>query len=322
MSTEPTQADERDATGTPGSAATRGGGPEPAKEFEVLLITGMSGAGRSHAADSVEDMGWYVVDNMPPKLLIPLVDMMTASASKVHKLAAVIDVRSRSYFDDLSAVLSHLDDLGVTTRILFLDASNEVLIKRYESVRRPHPLQHGNRLIDGIEEERELLSNLKERADTVIDTSALSIHQLSTKLYEALLGSGPSTVSVHIFSFGFKYGIPLDADFVADVRFLPNPYWVPRLRELNGQDTPVSDYVLASEGAKEFLDVYERALVIAIKGYAREDKHFVTIAIGCTGGQHRSVAMSDELARRLRARGLSVTVSARELHHRQHPVEP
>lgn len=187
---------------SPATAATGNGDrPDPADSFEVLLITGMSGAGRTHAADALEDMGWYVVDNMPPKLLIPLVDMMTSSGSKVHKLAAVVDVRSRSYFDDLSEVLSHLDDLGVKTRILFLDASNEVLIKRYESVRRPHPLQHGNRLIDGILEERTLLANLKEHADMVIDTSSLSIHQLSTKLYEALLGSGPTTVSVHIFSF-------------------------------------------------------------------------------------------------------------------------
>ncbi len=304
--------------GTDASETSSPSEAKPASQFEVLLITGMSGAGRSHAADSVEDMGWYVVDNMPPKLLVPLVDMMTASASKVHRLATVIDVRSRSYFDDLSAVLSHLDDLGVKTRILFLDASDEVLIKRYESVRRPHPLQRGNRLIDGIREERELLSNLKERADTVIDTSNLSIHQLSTTLYEALLGSGPSTVAVHIFSFGFKYGVPLDADFVADVRFLPNPFWVPRLRELNGQDAPVSDYVLSSEGAKEFLDAYVKAMLIAIQGYAREDKHFVTIAIGCTGGQHRSVAMSAALAQRLRQHGLSVTVSARELHRHQH----
>ena len=158
---------------------THASAPSPADGFEVLLITGMSGAGRSHAADSIEDMGWYVVDNMPPKLLVPLVDMMT-TGSNIHKLAAVVDVRSRDYFDDLSAVLSHLDDLGVKTRILFLDASNEVLIKRYESVRRPHPLQQGNRLIDGILEERDLLENLKERADIVIDTSSLSIHQLST----------------------------------------------------------------------------------------------------------------------------------------------
>ena len=304
---------------SPATAATGNGDrPDPADSFEVLLITGMSGAGRTHAADALEDMGWYVVDNMPPKLLIPLVDMMTSSGSKVHKLAAVVDVRSRSYFDDLSEVLSHLDDLGVKTRILFLDASNEVLIKRYESVRRPHPLQHGNRLIDGILEERTLLANLKEHADMVIDTSSLSIHQLSTKLYEALLGSGPTTVSVHIFSFGFKYGIPIDADFVADVRFLPNPYWVPSLRELTGLDKPVSDYVLSSKGAKEFLDAYQRAISIAIDGYAREDNHYVTIAIGCTGGQHRSVAMSNALAERLRAQGLSVTVSARELHRHLH----
>ena len=286
---------DRQYAGTHFSAAA------PAEGFEVLLITGMSGAGRSHAADSVEDMGWYVVDNMPPKLLVPLVDMMTTAGSGIHKLAAVIDVRSRDYFDDLSAVLSHLDDLGVKTRILFLDASNEVLIKRYESVRRPHPLQQGNRLIDGILEERDLLENLKERADIVI---------------EAMLGSGPTTVSVHIFSFGFKYGIPIDADFVADVRFLPNPFWVPQLRSMTGKDQPVSDYVLSSDGAQEFLDAYERAIAVAIEGYAQEDKHYVTIAIGCTGGQHRSVAMSEALAKRLRTRGLSVTVSARELDKR------
>ena len=308
---------------SPASADAAGGSaaqtlrPQPADDFQVLLITGMSGAGRSHAANSVEDMGWYVIDNLPHKLLVPLVDMMTSSGSKVHRLAAVIDVRSRTYFEDLNAVLSHLDDLGVKYRILFLDAEDTVLIRRYEQVRRPHPLQRGRRLIDGIREERELLTHLKERADVVIDTSSLSIHQLSTTLYEALLGKGPSSVAVHIFSFGYKYGIPLDADFVADVRFLPNPYWVPSLRELTGRDHAVSDYVLNSPGARSFLDAYEQALRIAIDGYAKEDKHFVTIAIGCTGGQHRSVAIGRELARRLRAAGLSVTVSARDLDRRQ-----
>lgn len=284
--------------------------------FEVMLITGMSGAGRSHAANALEDMGWYVIDNLPPKLLIPLVDMMTSSGSKVHKLAAVIDVRSRGYFDDLFAVLAHIDDLGVKTRILFLDASDVVLIKRYESVRRPHPLQRGGRLIDGILEERELLSHLKDCANIIIDTSALSIHQLSTKLYEGLLGKGSSTVSVHIFSFGFKYGMPMDADFVADMRFLPNPFWVPELRELTGKDQAVQDYVLSNSAAITFLDSYENALLTAIDGFAKEDKHYVTIAVGCTGGQHRSVAVSIELARRLRLHGLQVTVSARELQRR------
>lgn len=284
--------------------------------FEVMLITGMSGAGRSHAANALEDMGWYVIDNLPPKLLIPLVDMMTSSGSKVHKLAAVIDVRSRGYFDDLFAVLAHIDDLGVKTRILFLDASDAVLIKRYESVRRPHPLQRGGRLIDGILEERELLSHLKDCANIIIDTSALSIHQLSTKLYEGLLGKGSSTVSVHIFSFGFKYGMPMDADFVADMRFLPNPFWVPELRELTGKDQAVQDYVLSDSAAITFLDSYENALLTAIDGFAKEDKHYVTIAVGCTGGQHRSVAVSIELARRLRLHGLQVTVSARELQRR------
>lgn len=285
-------------------------------DFEVMLITGMSGAGRSHAANALEDMGWYVIDNLPPKLLIPLVDMMTSSGSKVHKLAAVIDVRSRGYFDDLFAVLGHIDDLGVKTRILFLDASDSVLIKRYESVRRPHPLQRGGRLIDGILEERELLSHLKDCADIIIDTSTLSIHQLSTKLYEGLLGKGSSTVSVHIFSFGFKYGMPMDADFVADMRFLPNPFWIPELRDLTGKDKAVSDYVLKNPAAIEFLDYYEKALLTAIDGFAKEDKHYVTIAVGCTGGQHRSVAISIELAKRLKSRGLQVTVSAREMRSR------
>ena len=291
-----------------------GNRPEPADDFEVLLITGMSGAGRSHAADCVEDMGWYVVDNLPPKLLVPLVDMMTnAGKDGVHKLAAVIDVRSREYFDDLSAVLSHLDDLGVRARILFLDASDEVLIKRYESVRRPHPLQRGNRLIDGILEERSLLANLKERADMVIDTSSLSIHQLSTKLYEAMLGSGPSTVAVHIFSFGFKYGLPMDADMVMDVRFLPNPHWVPHLRPQTGLSVEVSEYVLGQPGAGEFLGLLEALIAIVGPGYQREGKLQATVAIGCTGGKHRSTAMSEEFAERLRAKGVQASVLHRDL---------
>lgn len=291
--------------------------PPPFEGFEVLLITGMSGAGRTRAADSMEDMGWYVVDNMPPKLLVPLVDMMTSSGGTLRRLAAVVDVRSRSYFDDLSAVMGHLDDLGVKCRILFLDASDQVLVTRYESARRPHPLQGRGRLIDGIREERRLLEHLKNHADVVIDTSHLSIHQLSTRLYESILGSGPATVGIHIFSFGFKYGTPIDADFVADVRFLPNPYWVPALRDLNGHDKAVRDYVMKSKGAEDFLEAYTKAILTAVEGYAREDKHYVTIAIGCTGGQHRSVAMSEELGSRLRSQGLPVTVSARELARSQ-----
>jgi UPF0042 nucleotide-binding protein len=281
--------------------------------FEVLLVTGMSGAGRTRAAASLEDMGWYVIDNLPPRMLIPLVDMMTSSGSHIHKLAAVIDVRALEYFRDLSAVMSHLDDLDVHHRLLFLDASDAVLVKRYEFARRPHPLQHGRRLIDGIREERKLLSRLKEQADIVIDTSHLNIHQLSTRLYNELLGKGPDTVSAHVFSFGYKYGLPMDADFIIDVRFLPNPFWVPSLRSMNGRDEPVRSYVLSSPGAKEFLEAQTKALLIAINGYSKEDKHYVTIGVGCTGGQHRSVVMADALARSLRSHGLTVTVSAREL---------
>lgn len=287
------------------------GSPEAA--FEVLLVTGMSGAGRTRAADALEDMGWYVIDNLPPKMLVPLVDMMTSAGSTIHKLAAVIDVRSRDYFSDLLKVMNHLDELNVRSRILFLDCDDDVLVKRYEFARRPHPLQHGRRLIDGIHEERELLTALKKEADIVIDTSLLNIHQLSTRLYEVLLGQGPETVRVHVFSFGFKYGLPTDADFIADVRFLPNPFWVPELKGQTGLDKPVQEYVMDSPGAQRFLADYSRALMTAIAGFAKEDKHYVTIGVGCTGGQHRSVVMAQELAQTLRRHGLSVTVSAREI---------
>lgn len=284
-------------------------------DAKVILISGMSGAGRSHAANALEDMGWYVVDNVPPKILVPLVDMMTKSGTTINKLAAVIDVRSRSYFQDLSEVLAYLEDLAIPHQVIFLEASDRVLIKRYESVRRPHPLQQGERLIEGIKKERHLLSYLKNRADLLIDTSSLSIHELSTKLYEYLMGTGPETISIHIFSFGFKYGLPLDPDFVADVRFLPNPYWIDDMRTLTGKDVHVRDYVINSKGATEFLQNYSDALEIALKGYIREDKHFVTIAVGCTGGQHRSVVMSEALADIFRARGYIVSVSHRELSH-------
>ena len=286
-------------------------------DFQMVLITGMSGAGRTRAADALEDMGWYVIDNLPPKMLIPLTDMMTSSGSSIHKLCAVVDVRAygsfQKSFQELVEVLNHCDDLGVSHRMIFLDASDPVLVQRYESVRRPHPLQRGGtRLIDGIRQERALLKPLRRHADLVIDTSNLNVHQLSTRLYETLLGTGARTVAVHIFSFGFKYGMPQDADFVADVRFLPNPFWVPKLRHLTGLDAPVRDYVLNSVGAQEFLDAYTKAILVAINGYAKEDKHFVAIAIGCTGGQHRSVAVSHELADRLRQHGLDVTVAERE----------
>lgn len=287
-------------------------------DFQMVLITGMSGAGRTRAANALEDMGWYVIDNLPPKMLIPLTDMMTSSGSSIHKLCAVVDVRAygsfQKSFQELVEVLNHCDDLGVSHRMIFLDASNSVLVQRYESVRRPHPLQReGTRLIDSICQERALLKPLRRHADLVIDTSNLNVHQLSTRIYETLLGTGARTVGVHIFSFGFKYGMPQDADFVADVRFLPNPFWVPELRHLTGLDAPVRAYVLNSVGAQEFLDAYTKAILIAIDGYAKEDKHFVAIAIGCTGGQHRSVAVSHELANRLRQHGLDVTVAEREL---------
>lgn len=315
MDSQKVSAHQMSADGKEDSELAQSSDEEKNPDAKVILISGMSGAGRSHAANALEDMGWYVVDNVPPKILVPLVDMMKKSGTTINKLAAVIDVRSRSYFQDLSEVLAYLEDLAIPHQVIFLEASDRVLIKRYESVRRPHPLQQGERLIEGIKKERHLLSHLKNRADLLIDTSSLSIHELSTKLYEYLMGTGPETISVHIFSFGFKYGLPLDPDFVADVRFLPNPYWIDDLRALTGKDVSVRDYVLNSKGATEFLQKYSDALEIAMKGYVREDKHFVTIAIGCTGGQHRSVVMSEALADIFRARGYIVSVSHRELPH-------
>lgn len=291
-------------------AATRA--PERT-EPEVLIITGMSGAGRSRAAAVLEDLEWFVVDNLPPKMIVPLVDLMTKSGSSVERIAAVVDVRGREYFAELAGVLRHLRDLGVFYRILYLDASDEVLVRRYEQVRRPHPLQGEGRILDGIGAERRILASIAERADVVVDTSDLSVHDLAREVRAAVADGAPEALRVNVVSFGFKYGIPLDADHVVDVRFLANPYWITELRHLTGRDAPVRDYVLARPGALEFVDRYVAALEPVLDGYLHEEKRYVTIAVGCTGGKHRSVAISEAVAGRLRARGQRVTVTARDL---------
>ena len=286
------------------------------KNLQVVIITGLSGSGKSTALRALEDIGFFCVDNLPVVLLPKFLSITLESSPQIKQVALVMDLRQKSFLEKYQRIFERLKEKGYRIKILFLEAGEESLLRRFSETRRSHPLSEKRSIMEGIQAETEKLATLRQMADIVIDTSALSIHQLSTKLYEGLLGSGPTTVSVHIFSFGFKYGIPIDADFVADVRFLPNPFWVPELRSLTGKDKPVSDYVLSSEGAEEFLDAYEKAIAIAIEGYAQEDKHYVTIAFGCTGGQHRSVAMSEALAKRLRARGLTVSVSARELDKR------
>jgi RNase adapter protein RapZ len=279
---------------------------EPTHSTDVLILTGMSGAGRSTTGNALEDLGWYVVDNLPPQMLAPMADLAERSRGGVTRLAAVVDVRSRDFFADLRDGMTSLRDRGLSPRLVFLDAADEVLVRRFESVRRPHPLQGDGRILDGIVAERDLLGSLKADADIVIDTTGLNVHQLSAKVTQAFddeRGQQPR-LRATVMSFGFKYGIPLDADIVLDMRFLPNPYWVPELRPLTGLDRKVSDYVLSLPDAKDFLDRLTPALEPVLAGYRREGKSYVTIAIGCTGGKHRSVATVEELA--IRLEGLEV----------------
>lgn len=282
---------------------------------QVLVITGMSGAGRTRAAAVLEDLGWYVVDNLPAQMLVHLVGMLTSGpvGTGARRLAAVIDVRGGEYFAALAGVLDHLQQTGVETRVLFLDASDEVLVRRFEQVRRPHPLQEDGRILDGIAQERTQLADLRERADTVIDTSELNVHDLARVVRAEVAGPGDEVLHLSVLSFGFKYGIPLDADHVADVRFLANPYWITELRHLSGRDAPVRDYVLGLPGAVLFVDRYVDALEPVLAGYLHEEKRYATIAVGCTGGKHRSVAISEAIAARLRERGHRVQVTARDL---------
>jgi len=280
---------------------------------EMLVITGMSCAGRSTAAHVLEDLGWYVVDNLPPQLIGRLAELTAAVAPAVTRVAVVVDVRGRSFFAELNAALAELDAAGRPARVLFLDAADEVLVRRYESVRRPHPLQGDGRIVDGIRAERKLLGSLRGRAHTVIDTTRLNVHQLSTAVVEAFGDEDAPTLRLTLMSFGFKHGLPLDAENVADVRFIPNPYWIPELRAYSGLDDPVSSFVLRQEGVQTWVKLYQAALEPALAGYVRENKRFVTIALGCTGGRHRSVALTEELARRLRRDEFALTVVHRDL---------
>jgi RNase adapter protein RapZ len=286
---------------------------EPAGDRELLVITGMSGAGRSTTADVLEDLGWYVVDNLPPQMIGSLLELTATVGADAHRLAVVVNARVRSFFTVLRTALAQVRQAGTPTRVLFLDAGDEALVRRFESVRRPHPLQGHGRLLDGIARERELLGELRLLADTTIDTSRLNVHQLAARVRETIGGEELPELRITVMSFGFKYGLPLDADHVADMRFLPNPYWKPELRHHTGLDRQVSDYVLHTEGVKRFLDSYTSALRPVFAGYLRENKHYATIAIGCTGGKHRSVALTEEIAARLREDGVTTTIVHRDL---------
>ncbi|MEQ6899574.1 RNase adapter RapZ [Nocardioides sp. YIM 152588] len=279
---------------------------------ELVVVTGMTGAGRSTAAKELEDLGFYVVDNLPPSLLPDVVRLVDENFGPRQPIAVVVDVRSGSFFHGLKSTLSH----GITGRdhtLVFLDATDDVLVRRQEAVRRPHPLQEGGRLLDGLERERVVMAEVRADADLVIDTSNLNVHQLTDRITEAFGTEEVTRLRVTVISFGFKYGIPVDADYVADMRFLPNPHWVPELRSHTGRDADVADYVLAQPGAGEFLDAYLPVLRTVAEGYLREGKRFMRVAVGCTGGKHRSVAMSEEIAQRLQGQGFAARALHRDL---------
>ena len=263
---------------------------------EILVISGMSGAGRSTVAHSLEDLGWYVVDNLPPALVGNLIELVEKS---VQKIAVVIDVRGRAFFDDLTNALADLAELGISRKILFVDAADDALVRRFESTRRPHPLQGGGRILDGISKERVRLQEIRNAADIVIDSSALNIHQLEKKVNDYFNQSSNVDLKVNILSFGYKYGIPVDADLVMDCRFIANPHWDPKLRPLTGMDKSVSKAVLESSNVEEFLERYQLLFDTLAKGFITEGRKFLTLAIGCTGGKHRSVAITEELVTRL-----------------------
>jgi UPF0042 nucleotide-binding protein len=280
-------------------------------QLRLVIVTGMSGAGRSTAANALEDLGWYVVDNLPPSLLLEVCEL--AREAKQTRLAVVLDVRTRSFFEQLATMFSDLGDAGISPEIVYLEATDDVIVRRQESARRPHPLQGNGRLIDGITAERDSLSTLRAAADLVIDTSTLNVHQLANRIGSAFGGEVHDQLRVTLVSFGFKNGIPIDADLVFDVRFLPNPHWIPALRPQTGLSREVSDYVLGQDGAEEFLDQLRALLKVVAVGYVREGKRFATIAIGCTGGKHRSTAITEEFGRRLRADGVVTSVLHRDL---------
>ena len=297
---------------------TSSAAPPPPGELkggiQVAIVSGLSGAGRSTAAKCLEDIGWFVVDNLPPELISTMVDLGSRTSGDVTRIAVVLDVRSRAFTDDLAAEIKDLDARGYRPRVLYLEASDEALIRRYEANRRQHPLQGGGRLADGVAAERALLAPLRNEADVVIDTSAMSVHQLRREVEHAFEDGGAERRrSLTIVSFGYKYGLPLDADLVIDMRFLPNPFWIPELKNLTGQEAAVSDYVLTQAGAGEFLDRYVELIDLVSGGYTREGKRYLTLAVGCTGGKHRSVAIAEELRRRLSGDSLAIQVVHRDL---------
>jgi UPF0042 nucleotide-binding protein len=281
--------------------------------LDVTVITGMSGAGRSAAADVLEDLGYFVIDNLPPAL-IANVRELAKERKDPQPYALVVDVRSGEFVDDLERALAQLRKRGARTRMLFLDASDDVLVRRYDTSRRKHPLAAGERVTDGIAQERRLLEDLKGEADVVVDTSDLNVHELRDRLRELFGDEGAeSALRTSIVSFGYKHGLPVDVDLVFDCRFLPNPHWVDELRPLPGTDPLVREYVMRTPEATAFLDELEHMMRLLLPAYQREGKAYLSIGVGCTGGRHRSVVIASELAGRLQSLGVTPGVHHRDL---------
>ena len=278
---------------------------------EVLVLTGMSGAGRSTVAHALEDLGWYVVDNLPPALLPALVSKGTGADGKEY--AVVVDVRGGQFFDELRTALAQLKNLGAPFRLVFLDATDQDLVQRFESTRRPHPLQNGDRIVDGIERERAKLEDVRSECDIAIDTSNLNVHQLEKRIGEIFGGGKIEGIRINVLSFGYKYGIPVDSDLVLDCRFIPNPHWIPELRPLTGLTTQVSEKVLGSQGVQDFVTDYVDLVSSMVPGYMNEGKRFITLAVGCTGGKHRSVAIAQEIARQLTTKDFGAYATHRDV---------
>ena len=266
---------------------------------QILVITGISGAGRSTVANVLEDEGWYVMDNIPPQMLESLAELVTRDGARVPRVALGIDVRARALFDDPPAAIDTLRKSDVDFSMLFLDAKDETIVARYEAQRRPHPLQGEGRVLDGIRAERTLFEVLRTASDHTIDTTGMNVHELARTVREMFAEGADKKLNLSVMSFGFKYGAPADANYMADMRFIPNPHWIPELRPLTGLDAPVRDYVLQNTGTEEFISSYLAALRPVLEGYRREGKYYATLSIGCTGGKHRSVAVTEEIARRL-----------------------
>jgi RNase adapter protein RapZ len=278
------------------------------QKLDVTIITGMSGAGRSAAADVLEDLGYYVIDNLPPALIANV-------SEQAQRLALVVDTRAGEFIDDLAAALEALRARGARTRVLFLDASDDVLVRRFEATRRRHPLAAEDRFLDGISAERQLLEVLKGEADVIVDTSELNVHELRDRLRELFADSSDSAhlLQTSVVSFGYKYGLPLDVDLVFDCRFLPNPHWIDALRPLPGTDPKVRKYAMGRPEAKAFLEQLEQMLALLMPAYVREGKTYLSIGIGCTGGRHRSVVIAGELAKILDRLGFPAAVYYRDL---------